>query len=123
MSLDVHLMIENPDINISDFALAGADIISVLAETCPHLHLTDEVDIALIMKVKPGFGGQSFIENMIPKIDQLVKLIDECRLLVEIEVDGGINLQTFQACVEAGANVLVAGSAIYNADNRISAIE
>jgi ribulose-phosphate 3-epimerase len=151
LPLDVHLMIDNPDLYINDFAWAGADIISVHAEACPHLHRTiqlikshnikagvvlcpatpisqiehvlDEVDLVLIMTVNPGFGGQAFIESMVSKVEQLAKLIDDRNLTVEIEVDGGINEQTAQACVKAGANVLVAGSAIYKADDRKSAIE
>jgi ribulose-phosphate 3-epimerase len=151
LPLDVHLMIDNPDLYINDFAWAGADIISVHAEVYPHLHRTiqlikshdikagmvlcpatpisqiehvlDEVDLVLIMTVNPGFGGQAFIESMVPKVEQLAKLIDDRNLSVEIEVNGGFNEKTAQAYVKAGANVLVAGSAIYKADNRKSAIE
>jgi ribulose-phosphate 3-epimerase len=151
LPLDVHLMIDNPDLYINAFAWAGADIISVHAEVYPHLHRTiqlikshdikagmvlcpatpisqiehvlDEVDLVLIMTVNPGFGGQAFIESMVPKVEQLAKLIDDRNLSVEIEVNGGFNEKTAQAYVKAGANVLVAGSAIYKADNRKSAIE
>jgi ribulose-phosphate 3-epimerase len=151
LPLDVHLMIDNPVLYINDFAWAGADIISVHAEVYPHLHRTiqlikshdikagmvlcpatpisqiehvlDEVDLVLIMTVNPGFGGQAFIESMVPKVEQLAKLIDDRNLSVEIEVNGGFNEKTAQAYVKAGANVLVAGSAIYKADNRKSAIE
>jgi ribulose-phosphate 3-epimerase len=80
-------------------------------------HVLDEVDLVLIMTVNPGFGGQAFIESMVPKVEQLAKLIDDRNLSVEIEVNGGFNEKTAQAYVKAGANVLVAGSAIYKADN------
>ncbi|KMK77162.1 ribulose-phosphate 3-epimerase [Alkalihalobacillus pseudalcaliphilus] len=151
LPLDVHLMIENPDAYISDFVKAGADIISVHVEACPHLHRTvhlikeqgvkagvvinpatsvsvlepilDDVDLILFMTVNPGFGGQSFIHSVLPKIEAVAKLVAEKELEVEIEVDGGVNAETAKLCVEAGANVLVAGSAIYNQPNRSEAIK
>ncbi|MBD1380001.1 ribulose-phosphate 3-epimerase [Metabacillus arenae] len=151
LPLDVHLMIESPENYISDFAKAGADIISVHVEACRHLHRTiqqikaegikagvvlnphtpvhmiqhiiDDVDLVLQMTVNPGFGGQSFIKNTVPKIKEIKKLVTERGLSVEIQVDGGINPETAQTCVEAGANVLVAGSAIYNKANRKEAIK
>jgi ribulose-phosphate 3-epimerase len=149
--LDVHLMIENPDDYISDFAQAGADILGVHAETCPHLHRTiqtireqgvkpavalnpgtplemieyvlADLEMVLIMTVNPGYGGQSFIPEMIPKITRLRNMIEERNLDVDIQVDGGIKPYTTAVkVVEAGANVLVAGSAIFGAQDREQAI-
>lgn len=141
LPLDVHLMIENPDQYIEAFAQAGADIISVHVEATPHLHRTvqfikkqgvkagvvinpatpvelikhiiQDVDLVLLMTVNPGFGGQAFIESVVPKIREVADLVKTHGLDVEIEVDGGVNPETAQLCIEAGANVLVAGSAIY----------
>lgn len=149
--LDVHLMIENPDAYIQDFANAGADIISVHVEACKHLHRTiqlikqanvkagvvlnpatpistlkhiiEEVDLVLLMSVNPGFGGQVFIPTVVPKIKELHQLIQEKNVSVEIEIDGGVNPETAKDCIEAGANVLVAGSAIFNKTNRKQAIK
>lgn len=143
LTLDVHLMIENPDRYIQDFRNAGADIISVHQEACIHLNRTlqfirhtgakagvvlnpatppdsiqyvmDEVDLILIMSVNPGFGGQSFIQNSVQKIQSVSKMIGSRKILVE--VDGGINDQTGLAVVKAGAHVLVAGSYVFGADN------
>ncbi len=151
LPLDVHLMIENPDQYIEMFAKAGADIISVHVEACPHLHRTiqlikstgakagivlnphtpvsmihhviEDVDLVLLMTVNPGFGGQSFIHSVLPKIREVADLVAEKNLDVEIEVDGGVNPETARLCVEAGANVLVAGSAIYNQQDRGQAIQ
>lgn len=152
LPLDVHLMIQNPDVYIPEFIKQGADIISVHQEVCPHLHRTihlikelgakaavvlnpstpistlehvmQDVDMILLMTVNPGFGGQAFISSMIPKIQELRKTLDERGLTgVEIEVDGGINAETAKLVVEAGANVLVAGNAIYNQPDRKKAIE
>ncbi|MDG4655890.1 ribulose-phosphate 3-epimerase [Ectobacillus antri] len=150
LPLDVHLMIENPDAYIEIFAKAGADIITVHVEACPHLHRTlqliksygvkagvvlnphtpvsmiehiiDEVDMVLLMTVNPGFGGQTFITSVLPKIKQVADMVKERGLNVEIEVDGGVNTETAKLCVEAGANVLVAGSAVYNKTDRAEAI-
>ncbi|WP_404462212.1 ribulose-phosphate 3-epimerase [Sutcliffiella horikoshii] len=150
LPLDVHLMIENPDAYIADFAKAGADIISVHVETCRHLHRTiqhiksqgvkagvvinpatpvesiipilNDVDLVLLMTVNPGFGGQAFIHDVLPKIKQVASLVKERGLSIDIEVDGGVNPETAKLCVEAGANVLVAGSAIYNKEDRKQAI-
>lgn len=151
LPLDVHLMIANPDQYIPEFAKAGADIISVHVEACPHLHRTIhlikeqgkkagvvlnpatpvetiqhillDVDLVLLMTVNPGFGGQSFIPSVLPKIKQIRQMVDDLGLPIEIEVDGGVNQDTAKQCIEAGANVLVAGSAIYNKENRKEAIQ
>ncbi len=142
LPLDVHLMIKSPEKYVGEFANAGADIITVHQETCPHLHrivqqikgfnkkagvavnpatpistleeILPYIDLVLIMTVNPGFGGQSFIETMPRKIAAMRQMIDAHKLNVELEVDGGINLDTTARAVQAGANVLVAGSAIFN---------
>jgi len=141
--LDVHLMIERPEALIPDFIRAGADNITVHVETCPHLHRTvhqikeggiragvtlnpatplstleeilSEVDLVLVMSVNPGFGGQSFIPNSTQKLAKLRRMLDERGLThVEIEVDGGISVENAAEVTEAGATILVAGSAIFN---------
>ncbi|WP_066395946.1 ribulose-phosphate 3-epimerase [Neobacillus mesonae] len=150
LPLDVHLMIENPDQYIEAFAKAGADYITVHVEACRHLHRTiqniksfgikagvvlnpatpaatiqhiiSDVDMVLLMSVNPGFGGQKFIPEVLTKISQVKQMADEKGLNIEIEVDGGVNPDTARQCVEAGANVLVAGSAIYNQENYANAI-
>jgi len=139
--LDVHLMIENPSAYIPRFAQLGAGLITVHAEACVHLHrvvqqikelgvkagvalnpgtplsaiihVLEDVDLILVMTVNPGFGGQPFIPTMLPKIRELRQLIAAQDLAVDIQVDGGINLQTAPQVVAAGANVLVAGSAVF----------
>jgi len=139
--LDVHLMIANADQYLESFAEAGADWITVHVEACPHLHRTvsrirelgkkagvvlnpatpletldfilEEVDLVMLMSVNPGFGGQSFIPSTLRKISRLKKRIDDLGLTVGIEIDGGISPQTIEAVAEAGANIFVAGSAIY----------
>jgi ribulose-phosphate 3-epimerase len=139
--LDVHLMIEDPDRYVDDFARAGADLIGVHVEACRHLHrvlqqiraagkrasvtlnphsgletlsyVLENVDQVLIMSVNPGFGGQSFIPNVLPKIRDLRREIDARGLNVDIEVDGGIKAENAATVAAAGANVLVAGSAIF----------
>jgi len=139
--VDVHLMIENADRYLESFAEAGADWITVHVEACPHLHRTvsrirelgkkagvvlnpatplgsldfilEEVDLVMLMSVNPGFGGQSFISSTLRKIDRLKHRIDELGLAVGIEVDGGISATTIARVAEAGANIFVAGSAIY----------
>jgi ribulose-phosphate 3-epimerase len=146
LPIDVHLMIEQPERYIPAFVAAGANSISVHGETCPHLHRTiqqivelgarasvalnpatplhtldeilPELDMVLVMTVNPGFGGQSFIEAMRLKIQRLRDKAQVCRAgrALDIEVDGGINVETVARVVEAGANVLVAGSAIFGAD-------
>ncbi|WP_048883424.1 ribulose-phosphate 3-epimerase [Bacillus sp. 445_BSPC] len=150
LPLDVHLMIENPDQYIGAFAKAGADLLSVHVEACHHLHRTiqhiksedmkagvvlnphtpvsmiehviEDVDLVLFMTVNPGFGGQSFLHSVLPKIKQIAAIVEKRKLNVEIEVDGGVNIETAKLCTEAGANVLVAGSAIYNQKDRSQAI-
>jgi ribulose-phosphate 3-epimerase len=151
LPLDVHLMIENPDQYIEAFANAGADYITVHVEACRHLHRTiqlikksgvkagvvlnpatpvemiqhiiEDVDMVLLMSVNPGFGGQKFIPAVLPKIRQVKEMATSKGLKIEIEVDGGVNADTAKLCVEAGADVLVAGSAVYNATDRKKAIE
>ena len=142
MVFDAHLMIENPDNYINDFVDAGCDIIVVHEEACTHLHRTKQnikshnvkagvalnpatpienikyvlkdLDMVLIMTVNPGFGGQSFIDGMVDKIKEVKSLIDEQGLNVDIQVDGGIKPSNVDKVVKAGANVIVAGSAIFN---------
>jgi ribulose-phosphate 3-epimerase len=141
LPLDVHLMIENPEKYIQPFAKAGANIISIHAEASKDLvadirqiqlagakpavvlnpgsgvklieHVLGKVAMVLLMSVNPGFEGQKFMPEVLVKIRALKTIIDERNLNVDIEVDGGINLETAQAVIQAGANVLVAGSAIY----------
>ena len=145
LPLDVHLMIENPDQYIPDFARAGADIIVVHAEAVRHLHRTvqlikslgkkagvslnpatslstldiilPDLDLVLLMTVNPGFGGQSFIESSLPKITELRRRIDELDLPIELEVDGGVKVDNIEEIAAAGADVFVAGSAVFGADN------
>ncbi len=151
--LDVHLMIVEPEKYVADFAKAGADHITVHCEhnASPHLHRTlglikehgkkagvvlnpstpldlieyvlDIVDLVLIMSVNPGFGGQSFIPGMVPKIRQLRQMCDERGLDPWIEVDGGLKANNTWQVLEAGANAIVAGSAVYNAPDYAQAIE
>jgi ribulose-phosphate 3-epimerase len=150
LPLDVHLMIENPDQYVEAFAKAGADYITVHVEACRHLHRTihqikelgvkagvvlnpatpvesilpiiDDVDMVLLMTVNPGYGGQKFIHSVLPKIRQVKDLALSRNLDLEIEVDGGVNEETANLCIEAGASVLVAGSAVYNKQDRGQAI-
>lgn len=142
LPLEAHLMITNPEQYIEDFAKAGADIIIVHQETSPHLHrviqqikkagkkpaiaLTPStpvvmledilalLDMVLIMTVNPGFGGQEFITEMLPKIARMRQMVTDRNLQCDIEVDGGIHEGTVRQAVQAGANLLVAGSAVYN---------
>jgi ribulose-phosphate 3-epimerase len=142
LPLDVHLMIESPEQQISQFAKAGASIITVHMETCLHIHrgvqmikdagckagisinpatsisvideILPEVDLVLLMTVNPGFSGQMFIESTLNKIARLRKELDRRNLKAELEVDGGINIETASRVVKAGATVLVAGAAIFN---------
>jgi len=149
--VDVHLMIENADRYLESFAEAGADWITVHVEACPHLHRTvtrirelgkkagvvlnpatpletldfilEEVDLVMLMSVNPGFGGQSFIPSTLRKISRLKKRIDELGLNVGIEIDGGISSATITLVAEAGANIFVAGSAIYGKTDYQSVIK
>lgn len=143
--IDVHLMIEKSDLFIPSFADAGADLISVHAEACTHLHRTlanirdhgcmngvvinpatpvgilepilAEVDLVLVMSVNPGFGGQAFIEGSFRKIEQLCRMREELEAGFLIEVDGGVGPDNIEELVQAGADVLVAGSSVFGADD------
>jgi ribulose-phosphate 3-epimerase len=145
LPLDVHLMISEPDRYLEDFVRAGANLISVHVEVLPHLHRTlqrirelgvkasvtlnpstplitiehvlEQLDMVLLMTVNPGFGGQEFIAAVIPKIRELRRMIDERGLTVDVEVDGGINAETIGAVARAGADVFVAGSAVFHTSN------
>ena len=139
---DVHLMIVQPERYVEAFHKAGADILTVHYETCTHLHRTiqqiksqgmkagvslnphtpvslledviEDIDVVLLMSVNPGFGGQSFIEQTINKVDKLKKLIMESNSHTLIEIDGGVNFETGKRLVNAGADALVAGSFVFN---------
>lgn len=151
MVMDVHLMIDNPDMFIKDFVDAGADIIVVHQEATRHLHRTiqliksygikagvslnpatpietldeilPELDMVLIMSVNPGFGGQSFIPSSLDKITRLRKKIVDLGLAIDIEVDGGVKASNVKSVVDAGANVIVAGSAIFSNGDIKDAVE
>ncbi len=146
-TLDVHLMIENPDRYLADFARAGADIITVQVETCPHLHRTiqaikelgvkagvtlnpgtplssleeilPDIDLALIMSVNPGFGGQSYIPASTARIRRLRAMLDAVNPTAELEVDGGVKASNAAEVVAAGATALVAGSAVFGGPRSI----
>ena len=150
LPLDVHLMIENPDRYIAEFVEAGADLVAVQVETCPHLHRTvqlirecgarpgvvlnpttplaaiewilADVEFVMLMSVNPGFGGQKFIPATLPKIRQLREMIKEKNLSTLIEVDGGVNRTTIADISAAGTDVFVAGSAIYGTPDYTAAI-
>jgi ribulose-phosphate 3-epimerase len=149
--MDVHIMIENPDAYIQDFKTAGADILTVHFEACRHLHRTiqaikaagmkagvalnphtpvallsdviADLDLVLIMSVNPGFGGQKFIDHAVEKVKQTKELIASTGSNAIIEVDGGVNLETGKRLVDAGANALVAGSFVFNAENPTQTIQ
>ena len=149
--MDVHLMIENPDLYVEDYINAGADLISVHYETCPHLHrsiqnikkygamagvvvnpatslfniepILEYVDLVLIMSVNPGFGGQSFIESSYEKLQELVDLREAGNHSFLIEIDGGVGLKNIEQVAEAGADVLVAGSSVFKADDITARVE
>ncbi|RHB51171.1 ribulose-phosphate 3-epimerase [Exiguobacterium sp. AM39-5BH] len=151
MVLDVHLMIDQPERFVEDFIEAGADIVTVHVEATNHLHrvlqqikaagakcgvvlnphtpltsiehVLGDVDMVLLMTVNPGFGGQKFIESVVPKIAALNEMRQAQRLDFEIEIDGGVNAETAKLCIDAGADVLVAGSAIYNESSYKDAID
>ncbi len=148
--LDVHLMIENPERYIEGFRKAGADIISVHYEACPHLHrviqqiketgaragvainphtpvhcledIIEDLDLVVVMSVNPGFGGQKFIYQSIPRIRKLRELIDVNNSPALIEVDGGVGMQNAQEILKAGADVLVAGNSVFAAPDPVEAI-
>ncbi len=147
LPMDCHLMIDNPERFIEEFAKAGVSSLTVHQEVCPHLHrviqqikaagvkaavslnpstpvdtLVDvlyDLDMVLIMSVNPGFGGQKFIPQALDKIKKLRQMKPD----LDIEVDGGINAETAKMCIEAGANILVSGSYIFKAEDRLKAIE
>ena len=151
LPVDVHLMITQPDAYITEFAAAGANLISVQVEVCPHLHRTihlirdngakagavlnpatplssieyilDDLHFVLVMSVNPGFGGQAFIPGALDKIRRLKAIIQERGLNTLIEVDGGVNSTTIGDISRAGADIFVAGSAIFNADDYREAID
>jgi len=150
MLFDVHLMIAEPDRYIDDFIKAGADLVTVHAEAATHLHRTlqyikekgvkagvslnpstplevldyvlEEVDLVLLMSVNPGFGGQKFISQVLPKIERLRRMVEQRHLAVEIQVDGGVNPANARQINQAGADVLVAGSAIFGAPDIEAAV-
>ena len=149
--LDVHLMISNPDVYLEDFRKAGADIISVHQETCPQLHRTvkkirklgahvgvsinpttsistieriiKEIDLVLIMSVNPGFGGQKFIETSLSKIHDTYELLQKKNPKVQLEVDGGIDTSNIKAVVDAGCNIVVAGTGIFSNADRVEGVK
>jgi ribulose-phosphate 3-epimerase len=151
LPLDVHLMIESPENHLDAFARAGADVLTVHVEACVHLHRTlqkirdigmkvgvaynpatpvngletvlDLTDLVLIMSVNPGFGGQKFIPAVLKKVEKVRKLIDGSGLDVEVEIDGGVNPGNSSEIRAAGASILVAGNAVYGADDYRAAIE
>lgn len=151
LPLDVHLMIENPDKYIPDFIKAGADLVSVHAETCPHLNRTidmiltagcragavlnpatpleslewtlEYLDFVLLMSVNPGFGGQAFIPNTLKKISRLKTMIADSGKPIRIQIDGGVNKSTIKDIADAGADVFVAGSAIFGTEDYAETIQ
>lgn len=149
--LDVHLMIVNPDRYLAEFKALGAEILTVHVEACDHLHRTiqyikslgckagvalnphtslstienviQDLDLVCLMSVNPGFGGQKFIEHTYQKVSDLKLLADKLNPSLLIEIDGGVNQQNAPKLVEAGANLLVAGSFVFNAENPIQTIQ
>ena len=150
LPLDVHLMIENPDRYIPEFVEAGADVLTVHIENCPHLHRTiqhiksfgikagvvvnpatslslleeilGDIDLVLLMSVNPGFGGQKFIPSVIDKIEYLREILEKSDSDVEVQVDGGIKVDNAAEIVSAGTDILVVGSGIFSTDNYKSTI-
>ena len=148
--LDVHLMIEKPENYVEAFKKAGAEIITVHYEACPHLHrniqqikdlgckagvalnphtpvqlledLIQDIDMVCVMSVNPGFGGQKFIENTYKKVEQLKELISDVGATTLIEIDGGVNQNNARLLLDAGADVLVAGSFVFSSENPIDTI-
>ncbi len=151
LPLDVHLMIEKPENHIEQFVEAGADLITVHQEASTHLHrvvqliksknvkagvainpstpvntletIVKDLDLILIMSVNPGWGGQKFIENSLSKISEARELINKNNLKCHIQVDGGVSSKTAKKCIKAGADVLVAGTAVFSKTDREKAIE
>jgi ribulose-phosphate 3-epimerase len=151
LPLDVHLMIVEPERYVDDFAAAGADTITVHVEACNHLHRTlahirslgkrsgvtlnpstnedtlkyvlDVADQILVMSVNPGFGGQKLIPEVLPKVAAIRKMIDDRKLPIDLEIDGGITAETAKEAIAAGARVLVAGNAVFNTKDYKAAIE
>ena len=145
LPLDVHLMIENPERYIPEFVKAGSDIITVHVEATDHLHravqqikelgiragvsmnpstptstiahVIDDIDLALVMSVNPGFGGQSFIPAALNKINEVRVILDDAGSKAELQVDGGIKIENIKAAFDAGADVFVAGSAVFGSDD------
>ena len=145
LPLDVHLMIENPERYIDDFVAAGSDVIAVHVETVIHLHrllgvirdagikagaalnpatplssiqhVLNNLDMVILMTVNPGFGGQSFIPEVLPKIEELKRIIEQKGIEVDIEVDGGTNVENISQVARAGANVFVAGNAVFGSQD------
>jgi ribulose-phosphate 3-epimerase len=150
LPLDVHLMIENPDRYIPEFVEAGADVLTVHIENCPHLHRTiqhiksfgikagvvvnpatslslleeilGDIDLVLLMSVNPGFGGQKFIPSVIDKIEYLREILEKSNSDVEVQVDGGIKVDNAAEIVSAGTDILVVGSGIFSTENYKSTI-
>ncbi len=150
-AMDVHLMIRSPERYIEEFAKCGADLITVHAEACLHLdraiqqikslgvragvalnpatplsaleYVLEKIDMVLLMTVNPGFGGQKYLESCTPKIKKMREWIDRTAPSVDLEVDGGINKETIKTVLEAGANVIVAGSSIFGGDAQKNAGE
>lgn len=150
LPLDVHLMMEGPERYLADFARAGADILTVHVEACAHLHrvvqrikelgvragvalnpatpagtlecILEELDLVLVMAVNPGFGGQAFIPSTLRKIKGIKALVSSCPRSPEIEVDGGINTETAPLAIQAGATILVAGTAVFGERDLSAAI-
>ncbi len=148
---DVHLMIEDPDKYLEAFKASGADILTVHAETCTHLHRTlsrirelgmkagvslnpatpihvlehvmDELDMVLIMSVNPGFGGQVFLPSMLQKIESMREMIAKNGNKIDIEVDGGITSQNVEQVIKAGANIIVAGTSVFKGDMKENVTE
>ncbi len=142
LPLDVHMMIVEPDHLLADFAEAGANRITVHVEACPNLHRTLQaikalgcgagvalnphtpasalsevmhlLDVIIVMSVNPGFGGQAFLPEVLPKTRQLRHMIKDSGRAIDLEIDGGVNIETAPICVEAGVNVLIAGSSVYS---------
>ena len=151
LPFDVHLMINNPDNHVENFAIAGADIITIHSEATTHLHrsvqkikslgkkagvsivpstsenvldyVLEDIDLILVMTVNPGFGGQKFISSQLKKIENIASKISKLNKKIDLEVDGGINPETAKQVINCGANVLVAGSFIFGSENYSEAIK